>query len=453
MELPFLGVPTTNWTSLIKDGPDRNGLCLYGKGNTQQGPSFDLEVPDPKEVLITGRCLNITDNIWGDMDNCSLAENLGTFAKGKLERLGLNLTISFYYIQKPKKGPEKKGQEQDRRETHLGPRCNTGPGYWWLCGDGRVRKSLPQNWKGHCVWGYLAPQISIFEGALPPRGFLRTPWLRVKRTENPLIIEGTRYHSFVRWLIPSLGVSELEKAIVNISATLEVIEKATIDAIQGLQLEIQSLSKVVLQNRMGLDMLLAKEGGLCVVINQTCCTYISQNQRIETDLEEIWEKTRILHEASQDDTSWDLTDILEKLASWLPDLTWLKQLFVTIIIIILLSVVLGIVVRCGFLCCRSTGVSYSEWKKNQLRRKLETNKYFEKMTMKERAIPVLFLAVMMVAGVDGEDLDDNVMTKMMDINISRALELTWEQYQNGMMTHNEHQIHQTALPFNFGGKR
>ena len=45
------------------------------------GPNFDLEVPNPKEILSTGRCLNITDNIWGDMDNCSLAENLGTFDK------------------------------------------------------------------------------------------------------------------------------------------------------------------------------------------------------------------------------------------------------------------------------------------------------------------------------------------------------------------------------------
>ena len=130
-------------------------------------------------------------------------------------------------------------------------------------------------------------------------------------------------------------------------------------------------------------MLLAKEGGLCVVINQTCCTYINQNQRIETDLEEIWERTKILHEVSQDDTSWGLTGILEKLTSWLPNLTWLKHLFVTIIITILLSVVLCIVVRCGLLCCKSTGDSYSEWKKNQLRRKLETNKYFGRMLDRE----------------------------------------------------------------------
>ncbi|NXC21981.1 ERVV2 protein, partial [Corythaeola cristata] len=95
----------------------------------------------------------------------------------------------------------------------------------------------------------------------------------------------TGFHSFVRWLIPSLGVSELEKAIVNISATLEQMESLTLDALQGVQEEVSSLSKVVLQNRLGLDLLLAKNGGLCAVINQSCCTYINQEKRVETDLQ------------------------------------------------------------------------------------------------------------------------------------------------------------------------
>jgi len=54
---------------------------------------------------------------------------------------------------------------------------------------------------------------------------------------------------------------------------------------------------------MGLDVLLAKEGGLCMVINQTCCTYVNQNKKIETDLNKIWGKTKMLHQVAQDDTS------------------------------------------------------------------------------------------------------------------------------------------------------
>ncbi|NWT48334.1 ERVV2 protein, partial [Chroicocephalus maculipennis] len=84
----------------------------------------------------------------------------------------------------------------------------------------------------------------------------------------------THYHSFIRWFIASLGVSELEKAIVNISATIDRIISSTADAIQGLQIEVNSLSKVVLQNRMVLDLLTIKGGGVCAVINQSCCAYV-----------------------------------------------------------------------------------------------------------------------------------------------------------------------------------
>ncbi|NXC51360.1 ERVV2 protein, partial [Penelope pileata] len=95
----------------------------------------------------------------------------------------------------------------------------------------------------------------------------------------------TGFRSFVRRFIPSLGVSELEKAIVNISATMEQIENLTMDAIKNLQIEVSSLSKVVLQNRMALDILTAKEGGVCMIINTSCCAYVNRDRQIETDLD------------------------------------------------------------------------------------------------------------------------------------------------------------------------
>lgn len=93
-----------------------------------------------------------------------------------------------------------------------------------------------------------------------------------------------------------MGVSKLEKTVVNISATLEIIENATTDTIQALQIEVSMLSKVVLQNRMSLDLLTAKEGGVCAIINQSCCAYIDETHRIETDLQTIWEHTKVLHQ-------------------------------------------------------------------------------------------------------------------------------------------------------------
>ncbi|NWQ71928.1 ERVV2 protein, partial [Neopipo cinnamomea] len=85
-------------------------------------------------------------------------------------------------------------------------------------------------------------------------------------------------------LIPSLGVSELEKAIVNISAVIEHIQNQASDAIMALQEWVLSLFHVVLQNRMALNFLLASQGGMCTVINTSCCSYVDQSGRINKDL-------------------------------------------------------------------------------------------------------------------------------------------------------------------------
>ncbi|NXE01881.1 ERVV1 protein, partial [Chaetorhynchus papuensis] len=94
----------------------------------------------------------------------------------------------------------------------------------------------------------------------------------------------TVFHSVIRALIPSLGVSELERAVVNISVIIEHIEQWTSDAILALQEEIRDLSHVVSQNRMALSFLLATQGGMCAVIMSCCCFYVDQSRRIKKDL-------------------------------------------------------------------------------------------------------------------------------------------------------------------------
>ncbi|NXN60178.1 SYCY1 protein, partial [Rynchops niger] len=87
----------------------------------------------------------------------------------------------------------------------------------------------------------------------------------------------TGFHSFLRAVIPSLGVQQLERAIVNISAEMEIIANATAAALAGLQIEVQSLKAVVWQNREALDLLTAQAGGVCTLINASCCTFVDQS--------------------------------------------------------------------------------------------------------------------------------------------------------------------------------
>ena len=91
------------------------------------------------------------------------------------------------------------------------------------------------------------------------------------------------------------------------------------------QEEISSLSQVVLQNRITWDLLFADRGGVCTVINTSCCVYVDQSGRVSTDLEEIWKQTKVLHEVSEDDVSWDFGNVWTTLTSWLPNVQWLKQ--------------------------------------------------------------------------------------------------------------------------------
>jgi len=63
---------------------------VYGKGNTREGPSFDLDLPLSEKVVILGRCLGFEDKTWIDMKDCPAAKDLGTFDAERLKQIKLD---------------------------------------------------------------------------------------------------------------------------------------------------------------------------------------------------------------------------------------------------------------------------------------------------------------------------------------------------------------------------
>ncbi|NXK82147.1 ERVV2 protein, partial [Amazona guildingii] len=120
----------------------------------------------------------------------------------------------------------------------------------------------------------------------------------------------------------------------------------------------------------------ASQGGVCSVNNESCCSYIDQSGRIETDLEEIWEQTKMFHEMAKDDNYWVFEEIQKKLTSWLPNLSWFGQLVAGVLILIVLILITCGMTECSFWCCKQSMMNYDEWKRNKIKHQVETGSYF-----------------------------------------------------------------------------
>ena len=59
------------------------------------------------------------------------------------------------------------------------------------------------------------------------------------------------------------------------------------ETVLTIQKQIDSLAAVVLQNRWRLDVLTAKEGGLCLFLQEECCFYINQSGIVRNKIQKL----------------------------------------------------------------------------------------------------------------------------------------------------------------------
>lgn len=215
-------------------------------------------------------------------------------------------------------------------------------GYFFDCGT-KLLKVLPSHWEGVCAVVTAVPDLELrtdlHSNNLTNMGsFVH----RNKRSENPLVVRSSGFHSFIRALLPWVGVAELEKAIINISAEVELSFNHTAHAILNLQTKIDSLAHQVQLHKIGLNTLLAEQGGLCALVHEKCCFYVNKSAQIEQNVNNIKDAIKVFHETATAHSN----GFWEWLTSWFPNVGALKYIIITI-----LGVAVIIVLGCFILPC------------------------------------------------------------------------------------------------------
>lgn len=77
----------------------------------------------------------------------------------------------------------------------------------------------------------------------------------------------------------------------NLPLTLEDIAESDVKAIAAQQKSLDSLTKVVLVNRIDLDYRLAEQGCVCAVANTTCNTCVNTSGGVGIQLHKIMEQS------------------------------------------------------------------------------------------------------------------------------------------------------------------
>ena len=83
------------------------------------------------------------------------------------------------------------------------------------------------------------------------------------------------YEYIAALFVSSIGTTDI---MIKAEALTDFTQQALLDrtkATQALNEEQIQMRKVVIQNRMALDMLTAAQGGTCALIKVECCVYIA----------------------------------------------------------------------------------------------------------------------------------------------------------------------------------
>ncbi|XP_061127193.1 uncharacterized protein LOC133147121 [Syngnathus typhle] len=240
---------------------------------------------------------------------------------------------------------------------------------WFWCNTDKLYDSLPLNSSGTCALVTLLLPVLLMPAT--PReldvfvdSFVPQSWSRAKRSAE---WQGVADPTYIDAIGVPRGVPDEYKLVDQIAAGFEssicwwcTLNK-NVDRINYIHYNVQRLgnwteagfravhsqlaatSLMAFQNRMALDMLLAKEGGVCAMIGEQCCTFIPNNTAAGGSLSLALEGLRTLN-GKMKDHSGVTTEVWN---SWLNVFGKYRSLVSSVLVS--LAVFSAVLTLCG--CC------------------------------------------------------------------------------------------------------
>ncbi|XP_061493469.1 syncytin-2-like isoform X2 [Rhineura floridana] len=177
-------------------------------------------------------------------------------------------------------------------------------GHYWIC-DQKAYAILPLNWTGICYVGIIQPMYTIKGGSLNPLVpvFDGEQSERKRRALDLSLTKGQdngwrdtwtperiiEHYDPASWAqdgsVGYRGPIYILNRLIRLQAVIEIITNQTAEALTLLADQSTQMREAILQNRLALDYLLAKEGGVCGLLNLTeCCVKIDDNGNIVKDI-------------------------------------------------------------------------------------------------------------------------------------------------------------------------
>ncbi|KAL4009560.1 hypothetical protein ACER0C_003412 [Sarotherodon galilaeus] len=227
---------------------------------------------------------------------------------------------------------------------------------WWCQGyanQPQTYLAVPENYEGQCVPLMLSDHTFVITAGAARA---RTRRRRAIQPHDPIWGSDVP-KEFKLWttgqkvahaLFPGVGIGKHALRIETLNYRFGLFLNASCRVNNAQNEEIDALRLSTMQHRVALDMILAEKGGLCVLFNTTCCTYIPNNVH-STDMSDALNTLRELRRVQQQDYTHNTEDWL----TWLFSGSWKSLLTKGLTFVGMLLLLLCLFSTCVLPCIRS----------------------------------------------------------------------------------------------------